>query len=172
MSWNFIFGFLSPKECPARKNFKYEKIPQIMHFLFLHPCLLENSVHCSSGKFLPSTIRPLSLRLGKGLWHNQQQGKCFNSSVNTATELYCYRTDTWCKAAAASTAPPARLRGPRRPWAKSPQGRGLALWQQSRGRGARRFGVWRQWELDSSQESLTESVTCGKLFNIFKALCT
>lgn len=24
-------------------------------------------------KFLPSTIRPLSLRLGKGLWHNQQQ---------------------------------------------------------------------------------------------------
>lgn len=92
--WNFASGFLSLKEHPARMNFKCEETPQIMHFLFLPPRCIENTVHCSSGKFLPSTIRPLSPRLGKCFWHNQQQGECFNSSVNTATEVYCCQTDT------------------------------------------------------------------------------
>lgn len=139
--WNLIFGFLSPKEHPARMNFKYEEIPQRMCFLFLPPSLIENSIHCSSSKFLPSTIRPLSPRLGKGFWHNQQQGKCFNSSVNTATEVYCYQTDTLGRAAVASTGPPALLGGPATERANSLQGRGLARWLVGRDHRVQRFGV-------------------------------
>lgn len=59
--------FFPQKNARPERTSNMKKIPQIMHFLFLHPCLIENSVHYSSGKFLPSTIRPLSLRLGKGL---------------------------------------------------------------------------------------------------------
>jgi hypothetical protein len=46
-------GFLSPKEHPVKMNFKCEEIPQIMHFLFLPPCLIENTIHCCFSKFLP-----------------------------------------------------------------------------------------------------------------------
>lgn len=103
MFWSLIFGFLSTKEHPAKTNFKNEEITQIIHFLFLPPCLIENSIGCFAVSSSPSTIRLLSLRLGKGLWHSQQQGKCFNSPVNSTTEVYCYRTDTEGKAAAACT---------------------------------------------------------------------
>lgn len=126
-------------------NFKYEEIPQRMCFLFLPPCLIENSIHCSSSKFLPSTIGPLSLRLGKGFWHNQQQGKCFNSSVNTATEVYCYQTDTLGRVAIASIGPPALLGDPPVVRAKSLQDGGLALRLASRDHRAQRFGVGESW---------------------------
>lgn len=123
--WNLIFGFLSPKEHPARMNVKYEERPQRMCFLFLPPCLIENSIHCSCSKFPPSTIRLLSLRAGEGLGHNQQQGRCFTSSVNTATEVYCYQTDR--HSGVASTGPPALLGGLANLSAKSQRRGGLAL---------------------------------------------
>lgn len=130
--------FFPPKEHPARMNVEYEEIPPRMCFLFLPPCLIENSIHCSCSKFLPSTIGPLSLRLGKGLWHNQQQGRCFNSSVNTATEVYCYQTDTL---GVASTGPPALFGGAAALRVKSQQRGGLALRLVSRDHRAQRSGV-------------------------------
>lgn len=150
-------------------NFKYEEIPQITRVLFLPPCLIENSIHCSSSKFLSPTIRPLSLRLGKGLWHKQRQGKCFNSSVNTATEVYCYQADTWCKAAAAS---PGHLLCVEDLPADRPSPSKAESQLRGRSRAAKRrwleFGAWRQWELGLSEDSLTESAT----FTNFKASCT
>lgn len=140
MFWNFVFGFLSPKEHQARMNFKYEATPQITCILFLPPRLTETSIPSSSTKFLPLTIRPLSLRLGKGLWHNQQQGKCFNSSANTATEVDCYQTDTWGRAVCF-------LRPTCSAWraadcaGQGPQGRGLTLGLKSGDRSAQRFGA-------------------------------
>lgn len=55
-----------PSNRSGRMHFQCEEIPQIMHFLFLPPHRIENTIHCSSNPFLPLTIRPLSSRLGTG----------------------------------------------------------------------------------------------------------
>lgn len=76
-----FLGFLSPKEHQARMNFKYEEIPQIMCVLFLPPGRIENSIHCSSGAFLPSTIGPLSLRLGKAFDRTNSRGNVLTAPL-------------------------------------------------------------------------------------------
>lgn len=97
------FWFSSPIRAPGQNKLQIWRNTTNNTFSVLTsmPYWKLHWLFCS--KFLPSTIRPLSLRLGKGLWHNQQQGKCFNSPVNSATEVYCYQTDTEGKAAAACT---------------------------------------------------------------------
>lgn len=66
------FWFSFPKRAPSQDELWIWKNTQIMHFLFFPPHI-ENSIHCSPVSS-PSTIRPLSLRLGKGLWHNHSKG--------------------------------------------------------------------------------------------------
>lgn len=150
------FWFSFPKRAPSQNKLQIWRNTANNTFSVLTSMPYWKLHSLFPSKFLPSTIRPLSLRLGKGLWHNQQQRKCFNSSVNSATEVYCYQTDTEGKAAAACTGhllcledrplvgkSPSKAQG----WLCRERAQRFGVWDLDTGRAEFESRVWDLWQI-------------------------
>lgn len=156
------FWFSFPKRAPSQKNFKYEEIPQIIHFLFLPPCLIDNSIRYfpvssslqQSGHCPWDLAKVFDITNSKGNvltapLIRQQRFIVIKQTLRAKLLLSAQATCSAWRAGHWKGKVPAKPR----------------IGSAEREHSDLEFGIWRQGELDLSQES----ETYDKLLNILKS---